>query len=51
MFLAAALFLAGMGSSFKLNGVRYALIASGPVLLILSIVLILRQPGQPGLPD
>ena len=47
MFLAAALFLVGMGSSFKLNGVRYALIASGPVLLILSIVLILRQPGLP----
>ena len=45
MFLAAALFLVGMGSSFKLNGVRYALIAFGPVLLILSIVLILRQPG------
>ena len=47
MFLAAALFLVGMGSSFKLNGVRYALIAYGPVLLILSIVLILRQPGLP----
>ena len=47
MFLAAALFLVGMGSSFKLNGVRYALIAFGPVLLILSIVLILRQPGLP----
>ena len=27
-----------MGSSFKLNGVRYALIAFGSVLLILSIV-------------
>ena len=47
MFLAAALFLAGMGSPCKLNGVRYALIAFGSVLLILSIVLILRQPGLP----
>ena len=45
VFLAAALFLVGMGSSFKLNGVRYALMPYGPVLLILSIVLILRQPG------
>ena len=47
MFLAAALFLAGMGSPFKLNGVRYALTAFGSVLLILSIVPILRQPGLP----
>ena len=47
MLLAAALFLVGMGGSFKLNGVRYALIVFGPVLLILSIVLILRQPGLP----
>ena len=28
-----------MGRPFKLNGVRYALIAFGSVLLILSIVL------------
>ena len=47
MFLATALFLVGVGISFKLNGVRYALIAFGPVLLILSIVLVLRQPGVP----
>ena len=47
MFLAAALFLVGMGSSLRLNGVRYALIVSGFVLLIFSIVLILRQPGLP----
>ena len=31
----------------KLNGVRSGLIAFGSVLLILSIVLILRQPGLP----
>ena len=47
MFLAAVLFLVGIGSSFKLNGVRYALIAFGSVLLIISIVLILQQPGLP----
>ncbi len=47
VFLAAVLFLVGIGSSFKLNGVRYALITFGSVLLVLSIVLILRQPGLP----
>ena len=47
VFLAAVLFLVGIGSSFKLLGIRYALIAFGSVLLILSIVLILRQPGLP----
>lgn len=48
VFLAAVLFMVGIGSTFKLNGVRYALVAFGTVLLILSIVLILRQPGLPG---
>ena len=47
VFLAAVLFLVGIGSSFKLLGVRYALITFGSVLLVLSIVLILRQPGLP----
>ncbi len=47
VFLAAVLFLVGIGSSFKLPGVRYALIVIGSVLLVLSIVLILRQPGLP----
>ncbi len=47
VFLAAVLFLVGIGSSFKLNSIRYALISFGSVLLILSIVLILRQPGLP----
>ena len=47
MFLAAVLFLVGIGSSFKLPGVRYALVAFGSVLLISSIVLILQQPGLP----
>ena len=51
VFLAAVLFLVGIGSSFKLPGVRYALVGFGSVLLILSIVLILQQPGfraEPG---
>ena len=47
VFLAAVLFLVGIGSSFKLPGVRYALVAFGSVLLIFSIVLILQQPGLP----
>ncbi len=48
VFLAAVLFLVGIGSSFKLFGVRYALIAFGSTLLILSIVLLARQPVTPG---
>jgi hypothetical protein len=47
VFLAAVLFLVGIGSSFKLPGIRYALIVFGSVLLLLSVVLILRQPGLP----
>lgn len=47
VFLAAVLFLVGIGSSFKLTGIRYALVAFGSVLLIFSIVLILQQPGLP----
>jgi hypothetical protein len=47
VFLAAVLFLVGIGSSFKLYGVRYSLIGFGTVLLIVSIVLIAQQPGLP----
>ena len=47
VFLAAVLFLVGIGSSFRLHGVRYALITFGSVLLIVAVVLILRQPGLP----
>jgi hypothetical protein len=47
VFLAAVLFLVGIGSSFKLTGVRYALVVFGSVLLLLSIVLLARQPGLP----
>jgi hypothetical protein len=48
VFLAAVLFLVGIGSSFKLYGVRYALIGFGSVLLIIAVVLIAREPGAPG---
>jgi hypothetical protein len=47
VFLAAVLFLVGIGSSFRLHGVRYALITFGSVLLIVAVVLILKQPGLP----
>jgi hypothetical protein len=47
VFLAAVLFLVGIGSSFQLHSVRYALIVFGSVLLIISVVLILQQPGLP----
>jgi hypothetical protein len=47
VFLAAVLFLVGIGSMFKLPHIRYALITFGSVLLILAVVLILRQPGLP----
>jgi hypothetical protein len=47
VFLAAVLFLVGIGTSFKLHGLRYALIGFGTALLILSVVLILQQPGLP----
>jgi hypothetical protein len=42
------LFLFGIGSTFKLHTIRYALIAVGSLLLILATALILRQPGLPG---
>jgi hypothetical protein len=48
VFLAGVLFLVGIGSSFKLHGIRYALIGFGSAILVLAVVLILRQPGLPG---
>jgi hypothetical protein len=47
VFLASVLFLVGIGSMFKLNKIRFGLIAFGTSLLILAIVLILLQPGLP----
>ena len=48
VFLAAVLFLVGIGSTFKVHTIRYALITIGSLLLILATVLILQQPGLPG---
>jgi hypothetical protein len=47
VFLAAVLFLVGIGSTFRLPTVRYVLIVVGAVLLILATALILTQPGLP----
>lgn len=47
VFLAAVLFLVGIGSTFKLHQIRYALITFGTVLLILAVVLIFNEPGLP----
>jgi hypothetical protein len=46
--VAAVLFLVGIGGSFKLHSIRYALIVFGSTLLIASIVLLARQAVAPG---
>jgi hypothetical protein len=45
VLLAVVLFLVGIGTSFKLKRIRYALVAFGSALLIAAVVLILQQPG------
>jgi hypothetical protein len=47
VFLAAILFLVGVGSTFKLYTIRYVLIVLGAALLVLAIVLLVLQPGLP----
>jgi hypothetical protein len=47
VFLAAILFLVGIGSTFNLHAIRYALIILGAMLLVLAIVLLVLQPGLP----
>jgi hypothetical protein len=47
VFLAAILFLVGIGSTFKLYTIRYALITLGAALLVLATVLLALQPGLP----
>jgi hypothetical protein len=47
VFLAAVLFLVGIGSTFKLHQIRYALITFGTVLLVLAVVLLFNEPGLP----
>ena len=51
VFLAAVLFLVGIGSTFKLHQIRYALITFGTALLILAVVLIFHEPGPPPEPS
>lgn len=45
--LAGVLFLVGIGSTFPMLGVRYALLGVGGVLLVTALVFILRLPGPP----
>jgi hypothetical protein len=45
VFLAAVLFLVGIGSTFKIHSIRYALVTFGLVLLVVAIVLILNEPA------
>jgi hypothetical protein len=47
VFLASILFLVGISTQFRIRGVRYALIAVGAVLLILSLVQLTQLPGPP----
>jgi hypothetical protein len=45
--LAGVLFLIGIGSTFSIVGVRYALLTVGGVLLVAAAILIAMQPGPP----
>jgi hypothetical protein len=47
VLLAAVLFLVGIGSTFNVTGVRYALIGLGTGFLVVAVVLIVQQPGLP----
>ena len=47
VFLASVLFLIGISTHFPLRGVRYALIALGATLLVLSLVQIAQLPRPP----
>jgi hypothetical protein len=48
VFLATVLFLVGISSHFPVKGGRYALVGTGVVLLVYSIVQLLGLPGIPG---
>ncbi|MDX6606117.1 MAG: hypothetical protein QOD14_657 [Solirubrobacterales bacterium] len=47
VFLASVLFLVGISTRFPLRGGRYALVALGFVLLIVSLVQLTQLPGPP----
>ena len=47
VFLAAVLFLVGIGSRFPVRAARYGLVGVAAVLLLISIVQLLSLPGPP----
>lgn len=47
VFLASVLFLVGIGTRFPLRGGRYALVALGAAMLVISVVLLTQLPGPP----
>jgi hypothetical protein len=47
VFLASVLFLVGISTQFRIRGVRYALVALGAALLIVSLVQLTQLPGPP----
>jgi hypothetical protein len=47
VFLASVLFLVGISTQFPVRGGRYALLALGAVLLVVSIVQLAQLPGPP----
>jgi hypothetical protein len=47
VFLASVLFLVGISTRFPLRGGRYALVALGAVLLVVSLVQLAQLPGPP----
>ncbi|HXE99215.1 MAG TPA: hypothetical protein VN458_02605 [Solirubrobacterales bacterium] len=47
VFLASILFLVGISTRFPLRGGRYALVALGAVLLVVTIVQLTQLPGPP----
>jgi hypothetical protein len=47
VFLAAVLFLVGIGSRFPVRAARYGLVAVAAVLLVISVVQLLSLPGPP----
>jgi hypothetical protein len=47
VFLASVLFLVGISTQFRVRGVRYALVAVGAALLIVSLVQLTQLPGPP----
>jgi hypothetical protein len=47
VYLASVLFLIGIGTRFPQRGGRYALVALGTVMLVVSVVLLTQLPGPP----